>query len=346
MFKRRLMALCGAMVLSISASNARAESTPKEESVVNLYSAQTENLIRPVLDLFTKETGITVNLITGGDAQLVTRLEQEGEHSPADLLLTADIGNIYQAYSKGLLQPITSDVLTNNVPEHLRAPDNTWFALTTRVRALYFPKDSAPDDISYLDLASDDWKGKVLIRSSSNVYNQSLMSYMIYHYGEEKALEWAKDVVANMARAPKGGDRDQMTALAAGEGGVAVGNTYYFGMLTGGNDALRNQEVVDKVTIRFPNQNNIGAHVNIRGGGVTAHAKHPANAVRLMEFLSEPQAQAVFAEANFEYPVNAKVPASALLSSWGAPKLDTTDLAKIGALQPKALELMDKAGWK
>jgi iron(III) transport system substrate-binding protein len=321
------------------------------EKVVNVYSAQQEYLVRPLMDDFTKETGIKVNLLTGDAAGLVTRIEQEGKDSPADVLMTADIGNLYQAQKRGLLKSIVSKVLETNIPANLRDSAGKWFGLTMRAR-VYFkrkndPRMMMPDtQMHYMDLASPEWKGKVLIRSSSNVYNQSLLSYMIYHFGEEKATEWAKGIVANMARPPQGGDGEQLTALAAGEGDIAVANTYYYGMFVAGKEGGENNKVKDAVGIVFPEQDGIGAHVNIRGAAVLASAKHEANAVKLLEFFSGEKAQQTFADVNFEYPVNATVKPTSAIAAWGAFKADTTPLEKIGELQPKAIAIMDAVGWK
>lgn len=316
----------------------------KEEAVVNLYSSQKEHLIRPVLEQFTKDTGIAVNLITGGNAELVTKLEYEGKNTPADLLLTVDIGNVYNAKQKGLLLPIKSEVLNAAVPETLRDPEGQWYALTTRVRLIFYHKDRVePGAIhSYLDLADPKWKGRVLIRSSDNAYNQSLMAALVAHYGEEKALEWAKGLVANMARAPQGGDTDQLKALLAGEGDMAVANSYYYGRMVSEGNA----EAAEKIGIVFPDQDGNGTHVNIRGGGVTRHAKHPENAQRLLEYLMQEPAQHFFADANLEYPANPAMEANPIVKAWGDFKRDGLPLEAVAKAQPAAITLMDKAGWR
>jgi iron(III) transport system substrate-binding protein len=318
-----------------------------DANVVNLYSAQQEQLIRPLLDAFTKETGIKVNLMTLGASELVTKLEHEGKNSPADLMMTADIGNIYQVQKRDLFKGVKSEILEKNIPAHLRDSGGKWFGLTMRARTLFVRKDDKPKgDLDYLDLAKPEWKGKVLIRSSDNVYNQSLMSYMIYHYGVDKATKWAKGLVANLARKPQAGDREQLAALAAGEGDIAVANTYYYGMLVAGDKTVQDEKVKENVAIVFPDQDDIGTHVNIRGGGVLKTAKHEANAVKLLEFLSQPEAQKVFAGDNFEYPVNPAVKPSEALASWEEFKGDTTPLGKIGGLQSQAIRIMDEVGWK
>ncbi len=341
---RYLKSLLAVIVLCFSgiSTNANAAS-----DVVHVYSAQKEHLIRPVLDLFTEQSGTEVKLLTGDNAALVTRLEHEGEKTPADLLLTVDIGNLYQAKIRSLLQSIESDVLEKNIPAHLRDSEGEWFGLTTRARVLFAlegAKEKAPKN--YMALAAPTLKDTVLIRSSNNVYNQSLMSYMIHHYGQDKALTWARGIVANMARPPQGGDRDQIRALAAGEGRVAVANTYYYGLLVAGDETMQDVRVQERVAIIFPDTSDKGVHINIRGGGVTRHADNRDGAIALLEFLSGEEAQRIFADANFEYPANPAVDPSDALAQWGTFTPDTTPLETIGALQSVAIRLMDEAGWK
>jgi iron(III) transport system substrate-binding protein len=315
---------------------------------VNLYSAQKEHLIRPVLDAFEKETGIKVNMITGDKAALVARLEHEGKNTPADVLLTVDIGNIYQAKVKGLLQTVDSQILKNQIPDYLRGPDSQWYGLTIRSRAIFYNKDKvSPDEIrTYEDLADKKWQDELLIRSSSNVYNQSLVASILAHHGEDKTKEWLKGVVANFARSPQGGDSDQLRALAAGEGSIAVANTYYYGRLIAGGKDVENNLVKEKVGIILPNQEGRGAHVNIRGGGVTKYAKNKENAVKLLEFLASNKSQAFFADNNFEYPAKSEVTVPNALKGFGEFKHDKINLESIGMHQSGAIELMDEVGWK
>lgn len=315
-----------------------------DQQKLTLYSAQKEHLIRPLLDAFTEKTDIQVQLITGDKAALITRLEQEGEHTQADLLLTADIGNIYQAKQKGLLQPIKSATLQDNIPAHLRDSGHEWFGLTMRARMIFAVKDEGIEALNYQDLASGEHQ--VLIRSSDNVYNQSLMAAMLHHLREEQATEWARGVVANMARAPQGGDSDQLRALAAGEGTLAVANSYYYGRMVDGDAQSQDQHVKDKVVLIFPNQSGLGTHVNVRGGGVTKYAKHSEEAMALLEYLSGEEAQTLFTESNFEYPVHPNVKPSATLKAWGDFKADDTPLEIIGSLQSDAIRIMDAVGWK
>jgi iron(III) transport system substrate-binding protein len=315
--------------------------------VVNLYSAQQEHLIRPVLEKFTKKTGIEVQLITGDAAALVTRLQQEGKNTQADALLTADIGNLYQAKSRGLLQAVKSKVLERNIPAHLRDSKGMWYGFTMRTRLLFMRKDEAKNaPKNYTDLTDSKWKSGILVRSSDHVYNQSLLSSIIFHQGEREAEKFAKGLVENLARSPQGGDRDQLAALAAGEGKIAIANSYYYLMLVSDDKTLRNDLVAKNVVPVLPNQETTGAHVNIRGGGVAKYAKHKDEAIALLEYLSQEEAQGLFANLNREYPVNIKVKPSPEIKSLGEIKFDNTPLEKIGSLQAKAIAIMDKAGWR
>jgi iron(III) transport system substrate-binding protein len=320
----------------------------EEKREVTLYSAQAEHLIRPVLDGFTKETGIAVNLITGDAAALVIRLQQEGKNTPADALLTADIGNLTHAKTRHLLQAVESDILTRNIPAHLRDSDKQWFGFTRRVRLLFVRKDmpEAEHPKEYMDIIQPAYSKGILVRSSEHVYNQSLLASILYHQGEEAALRFAQGIAANLARAPQGGDRDQLRALAAGEGKVAIANSYYYAMLLGDDPALKDGLVKEHVVAVIPNQSTTGAHTNIRGGGVTAHAKHEKEAIALLEYMSGKEAQALFATLNNEYPVNPEVTSDAAEKLFGKVKFDETPLEKIGALQTQAILIMDKAGWK
>lgn len=316
---------------------------------INIYSSQKEHLIRPVLDDFTEATGIDVNLTTGGKSELVARLEHEGEHTPADLLLTVDIGNIYTAKEKGLLQPIESETLNAQIPDNLRDPEGYWYGVTIRSRAIYYNKELVdPEEApkTYEELADPKWRGKLLIRSSENVYNQSLVASMLAHHGHDETLEWAEGVVANMARPPQGGDTDQLKALAAGEGAIAVANTYYYGRLIAGAPDIQDESVKEKVAIVFANQDGRGAHVNIRGGGVTSHAKHKESAIKLLEYLAGDDAQHFFAEGNFEYPAKPSIAPAETVQSWGELKRDPINLEEVGKHHKEAVAIMQEAGWQ
>ena len=343
--------LCSAM-LSVAALPAMATAKPV---TLHVYSAQQEHLIRPILEDFSKQTGITIELATGDDASLIARLEQEGKKSNADILLAADIGNIYKAKERGLLKSIDSDVLNSKIPAHLRdAKDGQWYGLTTRARAIFYNKDmlskeQAPQN--YAELADPKWKGKLLIRSSSNIYNQSLTSAYILHNGEQAAQAWVSGIVANMARSPQGGDSDQLRALAAGEGSIAVANTYYYGRMLSGEEP--NSELVkQKVGVIFPNdidkdtgKQAFGTHINIRGGGVTASTDQPEAAQKLMEYLVGEKAQVFFSVKNHEFPVVSSVEKPDILKQWGHFTADDLPLEQVGAGNKKATALMLKGGW-
>ncbi|MDX1592835.1 MAG: Fe(3+) ABC transporter substrate-binding protein [Gammaproteobacteria bacterium] len=314
---------------------------------VNLYSARKEELIKPLLDRFTDATGIEVNLVTGKADALLKRLETEGRNTPADLLVTVDAGRLHRAVVADLLQPVESDVLAERIPSAYRHPENQWFGLSIRSRVMMYAKDRVdPSELStYEDLADPKWKGRICIRSSSNIYNQSLVASLIAVHGEELTERWAEGLVANMARPPSGGDRDQIKAVAAGQCDVAVANTYYLGtMLTSSDPAQR--EAAAEVAVFWPNQDGRGAHVNISGAGVTKYARNRDNAVKLLEFLVSDSSQQWYAEANSEYPAVSGVPLSDTLQAWGHFRADDLNLAVLGRNNAAAVKLMDRAGWK
>lgn len=313
---------------------------------VNIYSARKEALIRPLLDRFTDETGIDVNLVTDKADKLLARLKAEGANSPADLFITVDAARLGQAKEAGVLKPIDSDVLAENIPEHLRDRDGMWFGLSKRARVIVYAKDrvEAGELDSYEGLADPKWAGRIAVRSSNNVYNQSLVASLIAALGEEKTEVWASGLVENFARKPQGGDRDQVKAVAAGEADVAIVNTYYVARMMASTGDQR--EAADKVAVFFPNQGDRGTHVNVSGAGVVVGAEHEAEAVRLLEFLSGGEAQKVYAEGNYEYPVKPGVAVDPLVAAWGEFKEDRIDLSRLGALNRDAVELMDRAGWR
>lgn len=314
---------------------------------VNVYSARKEQLIKPLLDEFTQQTGIKVNLITSKADALLKRLETEGKNTPADLLVTTDAGRLHRAKQAGVLQPAMTESLQRKVPVNLQDRDNYWLGLTTRSRVIVYAKDRVnPAELStYENLADPKWKKRICIRSSNNIYNQSLVSSMIAHQGEQKTAQWAGDFVKNFARKPKGGDRDQIKAVAAGQCDLAVVNTYYLGQMINGNDDAQKQ-AAGKVAVFWPNQNDRGAHINVSGIAVTKAAKNKDNALKLIEFLLSDNAQAWYAEANNEYPVIAGTPLSSTLKAWGDFKGDELNLTKLGELNSQAVRLMDRAGWR
>jgi len=314
---------------------------------VNIYSARGEDLIKPALDRFSEETGIRVNLITESADALIRRIELEGNNSPADVLLTVDAGRLHRAKEAGLLQPVESDVLEARIPAFYRDPDNLWFGLSLRSRVIMYDRDSVSlaDISSYEDLADPRWRNELCIRSSSNIYNQSLVASMIAHHGMEAAEAWAEGVVANMARPPQGGDRDQIRAVAAGQCELAVANTYYLaGMITTGTDA--DVEIANQIGVLFPNQDGRGAHMNVSGAGVLVNAPNRDEAIRLIEFLSADYAQQWYAERNGEYPVRPEIEWSAVLKGFGDFQADKLGLDQLGEYNAEAVRLMDRAGWR
>jgi len=314
---------------------------------VNIYSARKEDLIKPLLDDFSKQTGIAVNLVTGKEEALLQRLQSEGANTPADVLLTSDAGRLSAAQKAGVLQAVKSETLTAHIPASYRDPEGYWYGLSVRARPIIYARDRVkPGDLStYEALADPKWKGKVCVRSSDSVYNQSLVAGLISHHGEAKTEAWAKGLVANFARPPTGGDRDQIKAVAAGECDVTLANTYYLGGMVDSQDEAEKQAAA-QVAVFWPNAQTTGVHVNISGAGVTAHARNRDNAVNLLEFLASDAAQRWYAETNNEYPVNPAIPPSAVLKSWGEFKADTLNVAKLGELNAAAVKLMDRAGWK
>lgn len=314
---------------------------------VNIYSAREENLIKPILDRFSAETGIKVNLITGGADELTTRIEREGINSPADVLLTVDVGRLHRAKEQGILRTINSELLEQRIPAHYRDSENQWFAMSLRARVIMYSKERvSPADLStYAALADPRWLGKVCVRSSSNIYNQSLVASMISHQGVETTEAWAGGLVANFGRPPQGGDRDQVSAIASGQCDVAIVNTYYLaGMLASTSEDDRNTAM--QVGVFWPDQMGNGAHVNVSGAGATINAPNAEAAVRLLEFLVSDESQAWYAEANNEFPIRTDINVSETLRSWGTFKADSIALEELGIHNAEAVRLMDRAGWK
>ena len=314
---------------------------------VNVYSSRKEELIKPLLDRFTAETGIEINLVTGKDAALLQRLKSEGVNSPADLLITTDAGNLHRAKEAGVTQSFVSGELAEVVPATYRDPDGHWVGLTLRARpVLYVEEETDPSVLStYEALADPAFKGRICIRSSDNIYNQSLVASLIAANGVEATEAWAKALVANMARPPRGGDRDQIKAAAAGVCDIAIANTYYLaGMLASEDPAQR--AAAEAMGVFWPNQAGRGAHVNVSGAAVTASAKHRDAAVELVEFLTTPASQEWYAQANGEYPIRDGVALSPTLAAWGPFKADDLNLSRLGELNADAVRLMDRAGWR
>lgn len=321
--------------------------TESTEKVVNVYTARNYDVDKKLFEQFTQQTGIKVNVIEGKAEELIERIKREGENSPADVFITVDGGILNLAKEEGILQPVESKVVDQQVPKNLRDKDNHWIGVSTRARVIVYSKDRVkPEDLStYEDLASEKWKGKVLVRSSTSLYNQSLLASLIELIGEEKAEAWAKGIVQNMAQDPKGGDRDQAKAIAAGIGDVAIMNTYYVGGMLHSKDP-EEVKAAQQVGVFFPNQQTTGTHINISGIGLAKYSKNKENAIKLIEFLTGKEAQETITNENFEFPVNPQAQLPELLKSWGEFKTQEIDFAKLGVHNKKALEILNKAGWK
>ncbi|HGG64793.1 MAG TPA: Fe(3+) ABC transporter substrate-binding protein [Rhodobacteraceae bacterium] len=306
---------------------------------VNIYSYRQPELIQPLMDRFTEDTGIPVN-IAFLKKGMIEKLRAEGKRSPADLIFTVDIARLSAVVNADLTQPVTSDILTTNIPADLRDPDNQWFGLTTRARVIFASKDRAPEGVAtYDELADPEWQGRICTRSGTHAYTVALVSAAIYHMGEDGAKTWLQGVKANLARKPQGNDRAQVKAVWAGECDIALGNTYYMGKM------LANPEQVpwaDSVNVVFPVFKGGGTHVNVSGMALAKFAPHRDDAIKLMEFLASPEAQEIYAEQNFEYPVAPGTKPSELVASWGSFTPDPVNLMEIAKLRPAALRIIQE----
>lgn len=321
-------------------------SAASDPGVVNVYSARHYDTDDALYRAFTEQTGIKVNVIEGKSDELLARLQQEGELSPADVFVTVDAGRLHRAEERGVFQPVQSELLEARVPDALRHPDGLWFGLTKRVRVIVASVDRVATDrqLDYEDLTDPEWRERVLIRSSSNIYNQSLVASMIETEGASATEQWCRGMVANFARKPQGGDRDQIRAVAAGEGDVAVVNHYYYAQMTLGSAADR--EAASKVRVIFPNQNGRGTHVNVSGIGVVKTAPNRDNAVRFIEYLASDEAQRVLASGTQEYPVVATAPQPESVRALGSFRSDEVNASKLGEHNAEAVRIMDRAGWR
>ncbi len=321
---------------------------PAVASELNVYSARHYPSDDALYAGFTKATGIKINRVEASGDKLLARLRQEGRNSPADVLVVVDAGNLWLAEREGFFRPVRAKGLEDRIPARLRHPDGLWFGFATRARVIVYNKDrvtAADAPKRYEDLADPRWKGKVCMRSSSSVYNLSLMASLIRHLGEEKAEGWARGLVANFARDPKGGDTDQIRAVAAGECAVALANTYYAVRLMK-SDKDADRAVAAKIGVVFPNQSDRGTHINVSGAGMLKHAPHPENAIRFLEYLLSPEAQNLFAGANNEYPVTPGVAADPVLAGLGTFKADDLGIHVLGENQARAQKAYDRAGYK
>ena len=312
---------------------------------VNIYSSRHYDTDLKLYEDFTRETGIKVNRIEADADALIERIQSEGEFSPADLLVTVDAGRLWRAEEAGILAPVDSQLLAERLPENLRHPDGLWFGLSTRARIIIYDKaKGAPEGLAnYADLADPKFKGQICVRSSSNIYNISLLSSIIAHKGAAEAEKWAKGVVANFKQAPQGNDTAMIEAVAAGQCRISLVNTYYLARYAGGD--AKEKAMFDKVGVIFPDQSGVGTHVNVSGAGLVKTSPNRDNAVKFLEYLTSESAQRYFADGNNEYPAAIGLKANSAVESLGAFKADTLSVATIGKGQAEAVKIFDRAGW-
>jgi len=318
--------------------------------VVNVYSARHDTLIKPLLDRFSQQTGIDVGLVTGNSDAMIKRLQVEARNTPADVLITVDVARLERAAEAGLFQPVESQKLADSIPAYLRDPDGKWFGLSMRARVIAYSREHVDraDLSTYEALANKRWKDRICIRSSDNVYNQSLLASIVAAHDIDFATKWAAGIVDNMARRPQGGDTAQIQAIAAGVCDISLVNTYYYARMANADAGSEEREAAGKVGLFFPDQDGRGTHVNVSGGGVLRYAQHRDNAVRLLEYLASPDAQAWLGRANYEYPVNPKAEVSDAVRALGPYpfKRDHVPLSRIGALNATAVRIFDRVGWR
>ncbi|WP_083624739.1 Fe(3+) ABC transporter substrate-binding protein [Planktothrix serta] len=322
----------------------RSQANPQ---VLNVYSARHYDSDNQIYQSFTNKTGIKVNIVEGKAEELVERIKSEGANSPADILITVDAGNLWRAQQQGIFQPVSSAVLNQAIPANLKEPNGNWFGFSKRARVIVYNKAKInPAQLStYEDLANPKWKGKVVVRSSNNIYNQSLVAAMMGQSGTATTENWVKGLVANFARPPEGNDVSQIKAVAAGAGQLTLANTYYLARLVA-SQKPEDKAVASKVGLFFPNQRAQGTHTNISGAGVIKTAKNKAGAIKFLEYLASPEAQKIFAQSAFEYPAVAGVSVSPVLASFGTFKSDPMNVAAYGKFNSQAIQIMDRAGWK
>ena len=317
---------------------------------VNIYTSRHYDADDLLYKQFTKNTGIEVNIIAGKGSALIERLKAEGANSPGDVFFTVDAGNLANFQKQGFLQPIQSETIKQVVPVELRGENDEWVAVAKRARVIFYNPELVNENevknINYEDLSNDMWKGKIVIRSSSNMYNQSLVSSLISNLGIEKTEEWAKGLVANFSRKPQGNDRSQIMAVANKEASIAIANTYYIGIMLSGKGGEDQLNAAKKVKIAFPNQGNRGTHINISGGGILKHSPNRENAEKFLEFLLSKEAQNHIVNNTFEYPVLGSVKPHPLIENFGEFKMDKTSVADFGKYNPDAVKLMDRVNWQ
>ena len=316
--------------------------------VVNVYSHRHYAVDKKLYKEFSKQTGIKVNLLKASSVQLIKRIEKEGKYTKADVLLTTDVGMLELARSKDIFQPIQSKFLNTTIPTYLKDKDNLWFALTKRARVIAYNIDEvkAEELSTYENLVDPKWKDRIVITKATEVYNQSLLASIIVNDGEKKAKEWASGIKNNMARKPRGIDKDSLRAIASGIGDIAIVNTYYIGQMMKGR-SFSDKATSEMIGVFFPNQGKEqrGTHINVSGAGVVKYSKNKDNAVKFIEFLASVKSQELFAKVNFEYPVNPNAKISELLQSWGEFKEDKTSLYKIGNKNIESVKMLHRVGW-
>ena len=317
---------------------------------VNIYTSRHYDADNLLYEQFTKKTGIKVNIISGKGSALIERLKAEGINSPGDVFFTVDAGNLANFQKQGFLQSIQSEIIKQSVPVELRGENDEWVAVAKRARVIFYNPELVSEgeikDINYEDLASDVWKNGIAIRSSSNMYNQSLVSSLISNLGIDETEKWAKGLVSNFARKPQGNDRSQIMAVANKEASIAIANTYYIGIMLSGKGGKEQLNAAQKVKIAFPNQNNRGTHINVSGGGVLKHSPNRENAEKFLEFLLSEEAQVHIVNNTFEYPVLESVKPHPIIESFGDFKMDKTSIADFGKYNPEAVKLMDRVSWQ
>jgi iron(III) transport system substrate-binding protein len=317
----------------------------KAAEVVNIYSYRQPELLQPLFDQFTKDTGIEVRMVFA-EKGLVERLEQEGPLSPADLLLTSDVGRLVDAATRGLAQPVDDPKMSSNIPQNFRDAGNQWFGLTMRARVIYASRERvAQNTISYEELADPKWKGKICTRPGDHPYNLGLIAAMIARRGQAETKTWLEGVKANLAVKPSGSDRSQAKSVFAGECDIALGNTYYMGLMATNEKEPEQKDWAKALKVLFPTSATMGTHVNISGMLLTKSAPDKANAIKLMEFLASPEAQKIYAGSNFEYPVNPTVPPNDIVKSWGQLTPDSLNLVEIAKNQVAAARMVDEVGF-
>lgn len=318
------------------------------KEIVNVYSHRHYDVDKKIYKTFEKKTGIKVNVIEANADQLIKKIQEEGKNTAADVFMTADVARLHKAKMLGVLSPMKSEYIKKVVPKHLIDKDLNWVALTKRARVIVYAKDRVDEGelSTYEDLADPKWKGKIVTRSSSHPYNQSLIASIIANDGKKNAQKWVQGIVKNFTHTPKGNDRSQVVSIANGVGDIAIVNTYYVGKMATNQKSQEQRDAVKKVKVFFPNQQDRGTHINISGAGVTKYGKNKANAIKLIEYLLSKEAQEVFAAENFEYPVVKGVKVSQIVASWGNFVEDSLDLYKLGEYNKDAVEMADEFGWK